>query len=102
MDLTYSLTPKLEKLIKKLEKRQATLVTEFETVRDAILREPGTAKQLKGNLREFQSYDWTYRGIALRVCFAHFESDNHVQFVWFGTRENFYTEVARYLPSTKN
>lgn len=101
MGLTYSLTPKLEKLIQKLEKRQIALVREFESAREAIVRDPSIGKQLKGNLKELHSYDWTYQGHGIRVCYEVHDAHGHIQFMWFGTPENFYAEVARYLPSIR-
>ncbi|GED33703.1 type II toxin-antitoxin system RelE/ParE family toxin [Brevibacillus centrosporus] len=99
MDLTYSLTKKLEKTLKKLETRQSALVRKFEEKRDAILQTPTLGYPLKENLRPFWSYDWTINGIAVRLCYLYDPTEQHIYFVWFGTRENFYDDVKQYLSS---
>ncbi|MGY1423450.1 type II toxin-antitoxin system RelE/ParE family toxin [Bacillus cereus] len=58
MDWTFSLTKKMEKLIKKLEKKQKKLVDEYENKKEIILKNPGIGKMLKGDLNEYRVYDW--------------------------------------------
>ncbi|MCQ6288901.1 type II toxin-antitoxin system RelE/ParE family toxin [Bacillus cereus] len=97
MDLTFSLTKKMEKLIKKLEKRQKKLIDEYENKKEIILQNPGIGKTLKGDLSEYRVYDWTIQGTGIRLAYVYYMADNHIVFVYFGTRENFYQELGRYV-----
>lgn len=97
MDLTFSLTSKMERLLKKIEKKQKALNVIIEEQIKYIAGDPKIGSHLKGNLREFMAYDFAYKGVALRICYTFFEEDKHVKFVYFGTRENFYQEVHRYI-----
>ncbi|MGE6552818.1 type II toxin-antitoxin system RelE/ParE family toxin [Bacillus mycoides] len=97
MDLTFSLTKKMEKLIKKLEKRQRRLVEEYEEKKESILQNPDIGKILKGDLNEYRVYDWTIQGTGIRLAYVYYVGDNHITFVYFGTRENFYQELGRYV-----
>ncbi|MGH0945460.1 type II toxin-antitoxin system RelE/ParE family toxin [Bacillus mycoides] len=97
MDLTFSLTKKMEKLIKKLEKKQKKLVDEYENKKEIILKNPGIGKVLKGDLSEYRVYDWTIQGTGIRLAYVYYMEDNHIIFVYFGTRENFYQELGRYV-----
>jgi mRNA-degrading endonuclease RelE of RelBE toxin-antitoxin system len=102
MGSTFSLTKKLEKTLKKLESRQKALVTIFEQKRDLILQDPEVGYTLKGDLHQYKAYDWKLKGIDLRICYLYDEADDHIYFVWFGTRENFYEDVKQYLTSIKH
>ncbi|PHG69739.1 type II toxin-antitoxin system RelE/ParE family toxin [Bacillus toyonensis] len=97
MDLTFSLTKKMEKLIKKLEKRQKKLVDEYENKKEITLKNPGIGKTLKGDLSEYRVYDWTIQGTGIRLAYVYYMADNHIVFVYFGTKENFYQELGRYV-----
>jgi hypothetical protein len=98
MDLTFSLTKKMEKLIKKkLEKKQKKLVDEYENKKEIILKNPSIGKMLKGDLNEYRVYDWTIQGTGIRLAYVYYIEDNHIVFVYFGTRENFYQELGRYV-----
>lgn len=97
MALTFSLTPKLEKMLKKLEKKQKILVDEFETKKAILIESPDLGKLLRGDLQGYYSYDWTLKGISLRIAYLYHEQDSHISFLYFGTRENFYKEFKRYI-----
>ncbi|MGG5737447.1 hypothetical protein [Bacillus cereus group sp. IBL03679] len=63
MDLTFSLTKKMEKLIKKLEKRQKKLVDEYENKKEIILKNPGIGKMLKGHMATIRYFWGHYNNI---------------------------------------
>jgi hypothetical protein len=52
---------------------------------------------LKGDLNEYRVYDWTIQGTGIRLAYVYYIEDNHIVFVYFGTRENFYQELGRYV-----
>lgn len=97
MDSTFSLTRKLERLLKNLEGRSKALLASFNEQVDLIVKDPISGSRLKGDLKGYYSWKWKYKGVVLRICYKYIESDNHIYFVYFGTRENFYEEVKRYL-----
>ena len=99
MDSKYCLTPKMGRLLKKIEARQYKLLEKFNQSRDLILENPLIGKRLEGGLKKYRSLDFTMNGVALRICYIFNPDDDRciITFVWFGTRENFYKEVARYV-----
>lgn len=97
MDSTFSSTRKLERLLKNLERRSKALLASFNDQVRLITKDPKSGSPLKGDLKGYYSWDWKHRGVDLRICYKFIEPDNHVYFVYFGTRENFYDEVKRYL-----
>lgn len=97
MALMFSLTPKLEKMLKKLEKKQKALVDEFESKKGILIESPDLGKLLRGDLQGYYSYDWTYKGIGLRIAYLYQSNDQHISFLYFGTRENFYQDFKRYI-----
>lgn len=97
MAWTYSLTSKQERLIKKLSTRQKALVESYEDKVNIIISDPDVGYNLVGDLQGFYCYDWTFRGVAVRLCYKINPEEKHITFVYFGTRENFYEELKRYL-----
>ena len=97
MALTYSSTRKMEKVLKQVEKKNKLLFVELSKHQKEIIDNPLVGYQLKGDLKEFRSLDFKFRKVDLRICYAYYEDDNHVTFVYTGTRENFYDEVKRYV-----
>ena|SRR5690606_33100260 len=98
MDWTYSSTKKMEKLLKAIHKKSPSLYTALISAQERIIHDPVHAgKFLKGDLKDFMSYDFTFRGISIRICYAIYPKDKHVEFVYCGTRENFYKDVKNYL-----
>ena len=97
MAWTFSLTRKTERLVKGLEKRQKALLESYTEQLEIVLQEPLVGSVLKGDLSGYYCWDWTFRGVSLRVVYKVFEGDKHVIICYFGTRENFYEEVKRYL-----
>lgn len=97
MDLTCSSTVKMEKILKKIEKKAKPLYSEFKRQEDIIKNDPLIGSLLKGDLKDFRSHDFKFQQTQLRICYIYQEEDNHITFVYFGTRENFYKEVKRYL-----
>ncbi|MED3325095.1 type II toxin-antitoxin system RelE/ParE family toxin [Bacillus thuringiensis] len=87
MNLTFSLTKKMEKLIKKLDKRQKKLVDAYESKKEITLKNPYIGKMLEGDLSEYRVYDWTLQGTGIRLAYVYYMEDEHVIFVYFGTRE---------------
>ena len=97
MGWTFSLTKKLERLLKSLEKKQKALLASYNKQVEIIIDNPIAGSSLQGDLSGYYSWDWTFRGISVRICYNISERDRHINFVYFGTRENFYKEVKRYL-----
>lgn len=97
MDYTFSSTPKHSRLIKKLSVRQKALLESYEEQAAIIIKNPGAGYPLVGNYRGYYCYDWTFRGVSLRICFRLDQEQGHITFVYFGTRENFYEELGRLL-----
>ena len=97
MDSTFSLTRKLGRLLKNLEGRSKALLASFDNQVQLIIKDPKSGSLLKGDLKGYYSWDWKHKRVELRICYKFIESDNHIYFVYFSTRENFYNEVKRYL-----
>lgn len=87
----------MEKVLKGIQKRGKALYEEIQKHMDLIVDAPDVGDYLKGDLRDFRSYDFKFKNGNFRICYAYFQEDNHVRFVYVGTRENFYGEVKRYL-----
>lgn len=83
--------------MKVTQKKGKALYDEIQKHMDLIIKKPDIGDHLKGDLREFRSYDFRFRNGHFRICYAFFEEDEHVKFVYVGTRENFYDEVKRYV-----
>ena len=96
MDLTYSLTTRMENLVNKLEKRSRSLVGSYEQIAH-IMADTLSGTPLKQDLRGYYSWDWTFQGVSIRICYKFNPSQGHIHIVYFGTRENFYEQVKRYL-----
>lgn len=97
MALTYSSTKKMEKILKQIEKKGKKLYAELNQQQQEIINNPLIGKELKGDLNDFRSHDFNFQQVAIRIIYAYHEDDNHVTFVYCGTRENFYKEAKRYL-----
>nr|WP_315987892.1 type II toxin-antitoxin system RelE/ParE family toxin [Desulforamulus aquiferis] len=97
MDSTFSSTARLERILKSFEKKSPQLLASYYEQVDLIIKAPEEGKLLKGDLNGYYSWDYKFRGVSLRICYRFFKSDKHVIFVYFGTRENFYDKVKRYL-----
>lgn len=98
MDWTYSSTKKMERLLKAIKKKSPGLHDELVAAQEQIVQDPVVAGRfLKGDLKDFMSYDFSFKGIAIRIFYAVHTSDKHVTFVFCGTRENFYRDVKNYL-----
>ncbi|MEW6662853.1 MAG: type II toxin-antitoxin system RelE/ParE family toxin [Bacillota bacterium] len=97
MDSKYSWTKKLERLLKRIGRKSKKLTNSFYAQADLILQNPKAGALLKGDLKGYRSWDYNPDGIAVRICCLYDELENIVHFVYFGTRENFYDEVKRYL-----
>lgn len=97
MDWTFSSTKKLARLLKNLEKRQRSLLASYNQQVLKIVDNPKAGSVLKGDLGGYYSYDWTFSRVSVRICYKIIEGQNHIYFVYFGTRENFYRDVKKYL-----
>ena len=91
------MTPKMEKVLKVTQRKGKTLYSEIRRHMDLIIDNPHLGDYLKGDLKDFRSYDFKFRNGNFRICYAYFEEDDHIKFVYVGTRENFYDEVKRYV-----
>ncbi|MFZ0446521.1 MAG: type II toxin-antitoxin system RelE/ParE family toxin [Bacillus sp. (in: firmicutes)] len=81
-----------------MEKKNKQLFVEITKYQNEIIKNPqNVGYQLKGDLKEFRSLDFKFRQASLRICYVYHEDDDHVNFVYAGTRENFYDEVKRYV-----
>lgn len=94
---TFSSTKKLERLLRRLEKKQKTLLESYHEQVKIIIKDPKAGSYLYGDLGGYHSWDWVLKGVSLRICYKVIESDKHVYLVYFGTRENFYQEVKKYI-----
>jgi len=97
MDWTFSSTRKLERLLKSLEKRQRALVLSFHEQVSMILENPRNGSVLQGDLSGYFSWDWTFSGVSVRICYKVVEKDKHIYLVYFGTREYFYRDLKKYI-----
>ncbi|MED4353591.1 type II toxin-antitoxin system RelE/ParE family toxin [Schinkia azotoformans] len=84
-------------MIKKLSKKQPVLVQEFDNKKAILLESPTSGKPLKGDLQGYYSYDWTLKGISLRIAYLYDDNESHIYFLYYGTRENFYEDLKRYI-----
>ena len=87
----------MEKLLKQVKKKNKKLYSELHIQQSKIKNDPLIGDKLKGDLKELRSHDFKFHQVDLRVCYAYYEEDQHVKFVYFGTRENFYRDVKRYI-----
>jgi len=87
----------MEKILKQLEKKNKHLFVELTRRQQNIVDDPLIGAKLMGDLKEFRSLDFKFKGTDLRICYAYYEEDNHIAIVYAGTRENFYDEVKRYV-----
>lgn len=87
----------MEKVLKQVKKKNKQLFDEISKYQNEIIENPQFGYLLKGDLNEFRSLDFKFRQVELRICYAYFEGEDHVTFVYAGTRENFYDEVKRYV-----
>lgn len=72
MASTYSLTKKMEKVLKQVEKKNKQLFSEITKYQNEIIENPKTAgHQLKCDLKEFRSLDFKFRQVSLRICYAY-------------------------------
>lgn len=87
----------MQKILKQVEKKNKKLYSEFNDQLSEIMNDPLTGARLKGDLNDFRSHDFKFQQVSLRICYAYHEDDQHVTLVYFGTRENFYRDVKRYV-----
>lgn len=87
----------MEKLLKQIKKKGPKLYDEIVKQQGAIAHDPSIGYQLKGDLKDFRCHDFKFKQVSIRICYSYFQEDDSVLFVYFGTRENFYYEVKRYL-----
>ncbi|WP_430045306.1 type II toxin-antitoxin system RelE/ParE family toxin [Priestia aryabhattai] len=97
MALTYSSTPKMEQILKKVEKRNKHLYSALLKKRELIINSPTVGKKLKGDLNEFRCLDFTFQTGEIRICYTYDEKDEHIVFIYWGTRENFYDKLKNYI-----
>ena len=98
MDWTYSLTKKMERLLKAIRKKSPHLHAQLSDAQESIVKDLlAVGKLLKGDLKGLMSYDFNFKGIGIRICYVVQTKDKHITFVFCGTRENFYREVKNYL-----
>jgi hypothetical protein len=64
-----------------------------------LLQEPEIGKPLKGDLQGYHSMDFSFDNVSLRICYKLIYTEEEVEIimVYFGTRENFYRDLKKYL-----
>jgi hypothetical protein len=87
----------MEKLLKQIKKKGPKLYDEITEQQKKIAEDPTIGYWLKGDLKDFRCHDFKFQGVSLRICYVYYENDDHIKFVYFGTRENFYAAVKRYI-----
>lgn len=87
----------MKKILKKSEEKNKHLYTQLIRQQQEIVSHPLIGTQLKGDLKKFRSLDFKFERIELRICYAYCEEKNHIDFVYAGTRENFYDKVKRFV-----
>ncbi len=82
------------KEIKKLDKQiRKELVFQIESCAE----KPNEGKSLKGDLRGYLSYDFTFKGVSYRIIYTNDEEGQAVTIEMAGTRGNIYKDLKRKL-----
>lgn len=87
----------MEKMLKQISKKGPRLYNEIIKRQQEIAQNPTIGYALKGDLKDFLCFDFKFQQVSLRICYAYHQEDEHVTFLYVGTRENFYDTVKRYL-----
>ena len=92
--------PPAAKYLKKLKDKK--LKSLFQEAIDLILKNPEIAEEKTGDLKGIRSYDIYYNRINYELAYTvekveHDGIEELVVVIMAGTRENFYSELKRYL-----
>lgn len=84
----------LEKDFKRVDK---AVVYEFKERHLVLIQQEPYAcgYKLSGNLRVFWVYKFSFSGVHYRVAYRIYQKQIMILLVYFGTRENFYKELAK-------
>lgn len=89
----------MKRKLKKLKKREPQLYTKVLKAIELIREEPYVGDSKAGDLKGIFSMDIRYKrtGYELAYILKENEDGEYVLVLLFGTRENFYKELKRYL-----
>ena len=91
--LTYS--PAAVKYIKKI--RNKSLKAELKKAIDNISKDPYIGEAKMGDLQGIFGYDVYYDSVNYEIAYIIREKEILVTIIMVGTRENFYSELKRYI-----
>lgn len=91
--LTYS--PAAVKYIKKI--RNKSLKAELKKAIDDIANDPYIGEAKMGDLQGIFGYDVYYDSVNYEIAYIIREKEILVTIIMVGTRENFYSELKRYI-----
>ena len=91
--LTYS--PAAIKYIKKI--RNKSLKAELKRAIDDIANDPYIGEAKMGDLQGIFGYDVYYDSVNYEIAYIIREKEILVTIIMVGTRENFYSELKRYI-----
>lgn len=97
--LPFALTKRAGKVLLKFRKTDKALYEKVNEAIIAICENPYIGEAKRGDLKGFYSLDVFHQSTNYEICYAIEEDDagNLVAVILIGTRENFYTELKRYL-----
>ncbi|MDR0930010.1 MAG: type II toxin-antitoxin system RelE/ParE family toxin [Oscillospiraceae bacterium] len=89
-------SPQAEKYFKKIKEK--ALKKAFQEALLAISEDPYQGNEKKGDLAGFYGWDINYARVNYEIAYRIYEMNNSlVVVVLAGTRENFYSELKRYI-----
>lgn len=97
--LSYRLTPRTRKAFKKIKKRDQRLYRKIVYAVERIRVEPYIGERKSGDLKGIYSLDIKHVGTNYELAYVIKVNENgdFVLILLFGTRENFYNELRRYI-----
>ncbi|SFG90456.1 type II toxin-antitoxin system RelE/ParE family toxin [Sporolactobacillus nakayamae] len=101
--LNVRIEPKAGRTLKKIRKQDKHFYKQIRDAVDAIRHDPSIGESKKGDLVGYQSLDLYNKGINYELAYRLEEDGNGklVVIIMFGSRENFYEELKRYLKVRK-
>jgi len=61
---------------------------------DRIIQNPSIGEFLKGKLKTIQAHHFTNQGVNYRIAY---QKRNNIIFIMISTRENFYSDLTKYV-----
>lgn len=86
--------PKFNREVKKLPQ---PLQEKVYSIQDQIAEDPYQGKSLKGALKGWRSYGFSFAGQSYRIAYKVNEEKSEVIFASIGTREGFYSLLNKFL-----